>query len=351
MPFITPDYSTVREAILRDVANLLPEAAVTADSDYAVRANAVAAAIEGLYQYQQWIARQILPDTADADYLERWASLYGLARKAAVAATGSIAFSGAPGSAVPQGTQAKTLGGIAYVSTAPGTIGGGGTVSIAAQASVGGASGNQAAATALTLTAAPSGVLSAAAIVTMTGGVDAETDAALLARLLSRIRQPPHGGAAHDYVAWALEIAGVLGAYVYPSRRGLGTVDIVITTAGGLPSVQLIADVQAHINGLRPVTADCLVLGPTAIPVAVTASLTLSGVTLAAATAAINTALAAYFGALKPGDTVYRTRIAALISDTKGVVDFALAAPAANVATTVDSDQSELATVGTVTLT
>lgn len=351
MPFLTPDYQAIRDAILRDIANQSPDAAVVADSDFAIRANAVAAAIEGLYQHQQWIVRQILPDTADADYLERWGSLFAITRKPAVAATGTITFTGIANSAIPLGTEAKTVTGIAFITTAAGVVGVGGTVTIAARASQPGAAGNQAAATALTLTAAPAGVQSAATIGTMTSGVDVESDSALLARLLDRIRQPPHGGAKHDYRAWALEVSGVTEAYVYPLRRGLGTVDVAIVSSGGLPSAQLVADTQAHIDGLRPVTADCVVLAPTAVAVAVTAVLTLSGTTLATAAAAINAALAAYFADFKPGDTVYRNRIVAIVSDTAGVVDFNLTAPAANVVTLADSTHTELATLGVVTLT
>lgn len=351
MPFLTPDYQAVRDAILRDIANLLPDAAIGADSDYAIRAAAVAAAIEGIYQHQQWLARQILPDTADADILERWAGLFDITRNAAAVATGSINFSGTAGSAIAIGTEAKTASGVAFVTTAAGVVGGGGTVNLVAQAVATGIAGNQDATTALTLTAAPAGVLSQATIQTMTGGTDTEIDADLLARLLTRIQQPPHGGSAHDYVAWALDVAGVVDAYVYPLRRGLGTVDVVITATGGLPSAPLIAAAQAYIDGLRPVSADCLVFGPTAVPVAVTAALTLSGTTLATASATINERLIAYFATLKPGDTVYRIRIASLIAEVVGVVDFALTAPAANVTTLVDGTHTELATLGAVALT
>lgn len=352
MPFSTPDYQAIRDAILRDIVNQLPGANTAGDGDYAIRANAVGAAIEGLYQHQQWLTRQALPDTADADYLERWSSLYGLTRKAAAVATGSITLTGTVGAVAPAGTEAKTSSGIAYVTTASATIGGGGTVTVAAQATAAGAAGNQAAATPLTLTAAPVGIQSQATIAAMTGGADRESDAGLLDRLLTRIQLPPHGGAAHDYRAWALAVPGVHDAYVYALRRGPGTVDVVIVADGGLPDAPLIAAVQAAIDIERPVTADCVVLGPTAVPVAVTATLTLSpGTTLATASAAINAALTTYFSGLKPGATAYRNRIAALIADTSGVVDFALTAPASNVDTVVDDTHSQLATLGTVTLT
>jgi len=351
MPFTTPDYIAIRDAILRDIANQLPDAAVGSDSDYAIRANAVAAAIEGIYQHQQWIARQILPDTADGDYLERWASLYGLTRKAASFADGSITFIGTVGASVPIGTEARTADDVAYVTTVANVIGAGGSVDIAAQAVTAGEAGNADAGTAVTLTSAPAGVSSAGVIVTMTGGAAVESNADLLARLLSRIQQPPHGGARHDYEAWALAVAGVDRAYVFPLRRGLGTVDVVPMPASGLPGVQLLSDVQDYIDDVRPVTADCLALSPTEVQVDVTGTLTLDGTrSLVDVVADINAALAAYFATLAPGDTVVRTRIATIIGSVDGVADFVLSAPAANVATTVDDTTVELATLGTVTL-
>ncbi len=350
--FPTPDYSTLRAALLRDIANQLPDAATGSDSDFAIRANAVAAALEGLYQHQQWIVRQILPDTADADYLERWASLFNINRKAAVSASGTITFTAATNGAIAIGTEAKTPDGVAFVTTAGGLITAGASLTLAARAVVPGITGNITANTALTLTAAPAGVNSSCVVATaMTGGMDVESDAALLSRLLARLRNPPHGGNASDYLAWALAVPGVTEAYVYPMRRGLGTVDVVIEGANGsLPSAQLIAGTQTAINAVKPVTASCLVLAPVLVPVAITATLTLSGTTLATATAAINAALATYFAQLKPGDSVIKTRIAALIADTSGVVDFNLTAPAANVATLVNANAVQLAALGVVTL-
>lgn len=350
--FPTPDYSTLRTALLRDIANQLPDAATGSDSDFAIRANAVAAALEGLYQHQQWIVRQMLPDTADSDYLERWSSLYGINRKPAVAASGTIMFTAAVVSQIPIGAEAKTPDGVAFVTTASGQILAGGSLTLAARAVVPGIAGNIVANTALTLTAAPAGVNSGCVVATaMTGGMDQELDPAVLARLLARLRNPPHGGNINDYLAWALAVPGVAEAYVYPLRRGLGTVDVVIEGSGGnLPSAQLINAAQAAINAVKPVTADCLVLAAVHVPVAITAALTLSGTTLAVATATINAALTTYFTTLKPGDSVIRNRIAAIIADTQGVVDFNLTAPANNVATAVNVNAVQLPVLGAVTL-
>lgn len=350
MPFVTPDYQAIRDAILRDIANQVPGANVAADGDYAIRANATGAAVEGLYQHQQWMIRQIFPDTADSDYLERHAGLRGLTRKLATTAAGTITLSGTVGSAVPIGTEAKTVAGVAYLTTAADVIGAGGTVTIAAQAEVPGAAGNQAAATALTLTSAPTGVLSSATIATMTGGTDVENDASLLARLLFILRNPPCGGATHDYYSWAMNVSGVTAAYVYNSRRGAGTVDVVIFTGGGIPGAPLLASVQSYVDTQRPVTADFLAIAPTPVAVNIAASLTLTaGAVRATVEAAINLALASYFATLKPGDTAYLNRLRALISDTAGVVDYVMTTPASNTVVLVDATHTQLATLGTTT--
>jgi uncharacterized phage protein gp47/JayE len=337
---------------LRDIRNQLVDADVSVDSDWYVRACAVASAITGLYQHQAWIARQILPDTADTEYMERWASLFGLARLPASSATGTLRISGTAGSVVTGGAEVQTAAGTRYTLVAGGTIGGGGTLDVLIDAATAGAAGNLSSGATLTLSAPPAGVTAAALLMTdLTGGADIEADAALLARLLRRIQNPPHGGAAHDYETWAREVPGVAGAWVLPLRRGIGSVDVAVMAAGGLPSAQLVADTQAYISARRPVTADCLVVAPTAVPVAVTAVLDISGTTLVTATAQITQALAEYVAALPPGGTVVRNRIAALIADTAGVVDFTLSAPAANVTTTADDSAVEIPTLGTVTLT
>ena len=111
-----------------------------------------------------------------------------------------------------------------------------GVATVAIAANVAGTAANLPAGSQATLMAAPAGVSSQVLLASMSGGVEAESDAELLARLLELIRRPPAGGNRYDYRRWALEVPGVSAAYVYPLRRGLGTVDVVVTSAGGLPS-------------------------------------------------------------------------------------------------------------------
>jgi uncharacterized phage protein gp47/JayE len=142
----------------------------------------------------------------------------------------------------------------------------------------------------------------------------------------------------------------VTAAYVYSNRRGIGTVDVVILTEGGIPGSTLVTNTQSYIDSVRPVQAGMQVFAPTAVVVNVAGSLVLaSGYTLAVVSAAIQSSLAAYFATLKPGDTVYLNRIYALISDTAGVVDFTLTTPSTNMVTLVDSTHTQMPVLGTVT--
>lgn len=350
MPHVIPGFAQIRDDLLRDLKSLRPTADTSVDSDYYVRYSSIASAIEGLYEHQAWVVKQIFPDTADSEYLALHARVRGLSHKPAVASRGQFAVRGSPGSAAAAGLAVK-IGDRQYVTTEPGAIGADGTGRIAAMALVAGVAGNAPAGTSGTLMAPPPGIATEVSVVTMTGGVDKETDAELLLRLLELIRRPPAGGNRYDYRRWAMEVPGVSAAYVYPLRRGLGTVDVVITSGGALPSAETIARVQAHIDDVRPVTAkNSLVLAPTEKVVAVDTAVKLDGITDAGAKAQIESALGFYFGALIPGETAYRSRMEALISDIPGVIDRSLSTPASNVVPVVDATKVEWLRLGAVSV-
>ncbi|WP_181946512.1 baseplate J/gp47 family protein, partial [Klebsiella pneumoniae] len=60
----------------------------------------------------------------------------------------------------------------------------------------------------------------------ISGGADVESVAELLTRLLYRKRNPPTGGALHDYVIWATELPGISRAWAFDCWHGLGTVGL-----------------------------------------------------------------------------------------------------------------------------
>jgi uncharacterized phage protein gp47/JayE len=95
-------------------------------------------------------------------------------------------------------------------------------------------------------------------------GQDEETDEELRARLLISWPALSRGSTYHAYMSWALEVPEVRKVKVLDQHpRGQGTVDVVIAPARGLPSPELIAQVQALVDERRPVTANALVRGPT----------------------------------------------------------------------------------------
>lgn len=342
MPLTIPAQADLAETYLEEVSNQLPDADtadgadVSEDSDYAVRANATASVAWGCYQYAAWVLRQAFPDTADTDYLMMHARLRGLTKKQATAAGGSVTLAGTKETALASGLQFRIKGNSTlYQTTAAGALDDNGTATIAAKATTAGTSGNLAAGVTGTLVSAPSGVDSTVTVVSMTGATDVETDDELLTRLLDVMRQPAAGGNAHDYKVWAESINGVSGAWVFPLRRGLGTVDVVITATDGLPSDETLAAVQNYIDSVRPVgpgEASCQVLAPTEKTVDVTVAVGISDdTTLEVVTESITTSLNNWFAALIPGQEAIVTQIGALISDTAGVLDYSITAPTGNV--------------------
>ncbi|MCB6182303.1 baseplate J/gp47 family protein [Leeia sp. TBRC 13508] len=349
--FNPPSLDTIRQNWLRDLLSANPAAATDSDSDNYIRATVIASAIEGLYEHQSWIFKQIFPDQADVEYMEMHAARKGLSYKAATYATGFVTFTGQSGSVIPVGTQLKRADDTAYQTTAAATIDGSGTCTVAAQAVTAGANGNASTGVLLTVQSAPSGVQSQAVISSMLSGTDKETAASLLARLLDILRHPPAGGNPYDYKRWALEVDGVTGAYVFPWRRGAGTVDVAITSAGGLPSAGLISQVQSHIDSLRPAgTKGTLVFAPSVLTVDVSVQVKVAGTTLANITPLIQSAMESYFAGITPGDTVIKSKLETLISDLTGVVDRAITLPAANVVPTNTSTVLQWCRLGAVTV-
>ena len=102
-------------------------------------------------------------------------------------------------------------------------------------------------------------------------GSDIEDIESLRERVLFRKSEPPMGGAKHDYVAWALSVAGVTRAWCLPHADGLGTIGVLFVRDDDdnfIPDAAEVQAVQDYIESVRPVTASSVyVAAPT--PVAV----------------------------------------------------------------------------------
>lgn len=330
--FILPTLEEIRASILRDYQTYYPNADTSEDSDAYARASSLAACAEGIYAHQKWLIKQFFPDTADTEFLEKHAGLRGLRRRNATYSAGKGAtVSGNPDAVIAVGLQIKTEDGRFYETTESAVIPASGSVIVAVRSLATGAVQNIKTATKGSFMAAPVGVSTDVVLNDVVGATNAESDSSLLERLLNKIRRPAAGGNKYDYKDWALEVDGVEQAYVYPLRRGLGTVDIAITADNGVPSDDTVRRAQEYIDQERPVTAkESKVVKPDVTKVNFNIQVKISGVALNDIKTAINNALRDYFNGLIPGDDLIVSQCEAVVNNLIGVVDRRFIAPTAN---------------------
>src|SRR5262245_8542540 len=262
MPWNTPPLSQVRSFVRDAIHGALPGSDATIpNSVLRVMSDAQGLLCHLTLQYIDWLALQLLPDTAEQEWLDRHGNIWltnadgTTGRKLATLADGYALVTGTNGTVVPSGTP-LTYGNLSYETTAAFTIG--------AQPTEGpircldaGTQGNRDPGTQLGTELAG---VSEITVVVVDGGTDTETDEDLRSRVLRRIRQPPMGGAAYDYEAWALAVPGVTRAWCAGTEQGIGTVmvrfmmDGLRADNGGFPLPSDVEDVRNYIDKVRPVT-------------------------------------------------------------------------------------------------
>lgn len=105
MPFNRPPLDLLIARSAASMQSRLPGTdAVLRRSLSGIVARMSAGTEHGLYGYLDWLARQLMPDTAEEEHLERWASIWGVSRKAAGHASGDVSITGTPGTVLPEGT-------------------------------------------------------------------------------------------------------------------------------------------------------------------------------------------------------------------------------------------------------
>lgn len=228
-----------------------------------VLSRVIAGVSHSLHGFIVFVLRQCFTSTAEGTYLERRASEYGIYRRQATKAVGTVTFSGT--TVVPKGTQLQAEGDAFYVTTADSVNG-----MAPIEAAVAGKVGNASEGMELTLTSPIVGVLSTATAGALTGGTDAEDDESLRERLLARQKNPPKAGTKADYVAWAREVSGVTRAWCTAQEMGMGHVTVRFMTDGltpnGIPDEVMIERVQKHIEDNMPVTSILHVVAPISKP-------------------------------------------------------------------------------------
>ncbi|MES2685734.1 MAG: baseplate J/gp47 family protein [Pseudomonadota bacterium] len=333
MSFNRPTLGSLINTAEAEINALVPNAdARMRFSILGVFARVWAALTDGLYSALVFLSRQMFVMTATRTFLTLIAESYGIFRLLTTPAQGCITLTGAAGTAVPAGTIFQRADGLQYQATAGTVIPPAGFIDLAAIALTQGELGNAASGVLLQPTSPIAGLAgSVVCAAGMGAGADDETDDALRARVLLRLRNPPGAGTAADWTRWALSMnASVTRVWVVPAVYGHGTVGIVFAQddVGIVPNPAAIAAMESYLADFTPAGSVLHVFAPTLVPVDFNIH------ELPNNDPAIRESIRAeladlLFREAGPGSTVPLTHIHEAISSAQGEFDHVLVAPVA----------------------
>jgi uncharacterized phage protein gp47/JayE len=397
---LSREFDELLAAMLTDWQNQNPDADLSRGSLIYMKSACLASALWGIYKYQDWIARQIFPDTADTAYLEHHAWTRAITRLSGEADAAFLARilddirrPPAGGNQYDYIKWALAIDGVARAYCVPlaqglGTV----DVIILADAAVTGSEipSNSARIGAVTSVGAnklhDSGAafdtdhaVAAGDIVenplrgtrTTVASVDSGTQLTLAADIFAYVGEPyiihcQTGTSTSVSAGRLVDSAGAfedadytvapgdivenvtdnLEATVVSVDSGTQlTLDADIFPATGKTYVVrgLVGRVKAYIDQQRPVTASLVsVVGPTVVEQDVTMTVTGTGLDLSA----IADSIEAYLDTLTPGQTLYLAKLTQIAMDA-GADNAVISAPAADVAATT----YQMLRAGTVSVT
>ncbi|MBN7120345.1 phage baseplate protein [Erwinia billingiae] len=258
--------TTIRNDILTRLASD-STLALLRRTDAEVYGRVQAAAVHTVYGYIDYLARNLLPDLADEDWLTRHANMKRCPRKPATSAAGfarwDVTISGIT---IPAGVTIQRDDLTTFTTTAAATSAGG-LLRVPVTCDTAGKAGNTDDGLAMRLVSPITGLTSAGVADSIKGGADVEDLEVWRARVIERWYWTPQGGADGDYEVWAKEVAGITRAWTYRHWSGRGTVGVMVANSDLInptPDAASVAAVKNHIEPLAPVAgADIYVFAPT----------------------------------------------------------------------------------------
>lgn len=283
MAFTARTRDEIRTALLSALSSRYTSAGLTLSieqgSDAYFMADALAVELMQTEAAAEALSHEILPDEA-VELLDRHASVQGVTRRPAVKAVLNVAVTGTPSTtpAIPANSRLSSPSGALFLCTvAAVTLDGSGDGTIEVEADEAGEAGSLAVGTVLTWQSAPAGIDPTGEVSEIvTSGEEEESDDALRARLLARIRQRPGSGNSADWVDWCEQCDGVEDAFVYPllepgasTGDTLGCVSVVVLgppqgdspTNTRILSSGRVSEIKDFINGTRDVAGDVVTDG------------------------------------------------------------------------------------------
>ena len=321
-------------------------------TDLSARMYALAAQVYALYVQADWVTRQAFPQTAEGEYLDYHAQLRSLERKPALPAQGTVRFTAGEAAqsdrAIPEGTVCMTAGLVRFATTQAAVLPAGElTVDVPVQALEPGTAGNVSAQTVVSMAVAPMGIASCTNPQAFAGGADGEGDEELRARILDTFRRLPNGANAAFYEQGALSFDQVAAATVIPRPRGVGSVDVIVSTLAGTPGEELLEQLQDYFEQRREIAVDVQVKAPTPVTVNVAVQVKAKGGwDKTQVLDQVEETLEGWFDGKLLGQDVLLARLGSLIYGCDGVENYAVSAPAADLAV----DAGQLPVLGTLSV-
>lgn len=315
--------------------------------DEDVRAKVYAGALHTVYGYLDYLARNMLPDLCDEDWLYRHAKMKRCPRKQAVAASGYMRWDGVADNLVVTSGAVIQRDDLVQFTALADTTSSGGVLRVPVTCSVPGSTGNTDDGVALSLVTPVNGLPSGGLADTVIGGFDVEDIEEWRSRVLERYYWTPQGGADGDYIIWAKEVAGITRAWTYRHWMGTGTVGVMVASSDLINPILddvTVAAAQAHIEPLAPVAgSDLYIFKATKKIVNFTIDLNPDNESTRAAVKAELLSFLLRDG--YPEGTLELSRINEAISIAAGERSHTLISPAAN----IPIAKNELAVMGNIT--
>ncbi len=351
MPYEVPTLRQLIEGGLIDIEASLDSILPKFGIEQALNAS-VSASVRDLYDYQSWIVRQIIPSSESEDQtIVDTARAEGVIRKLASEAVGPVTFTGT--SPIPVDTIATHQNGSSYRVVSSGSPDAGQVV-VVMQSEEAGADYNLSTGEVLTLSSSVPGVQPEGVTGEISGGADIEPISELLDRLLFRKRNPPMGGAPHDYVAWCREVEGVSRAWAVDFYQGGSTVgyafvfdareDIIPTYTDQQNMADYIyrhTDPATGVDTGRPAGIEAIYIPLSLLTTNLAIQLTPD---TTENRTAVQANLEAYWRSLSPGSTLYLSKVRTAIGEVDSVEDYEL-----DLASDVTSTAEQLHALGTIT--
>ncbi len=321
--------------------------------DMGIRLSAVAAELSSLWTQLDWTEKQIFPQTATGEYLDHHTKARDLERGTAAYACGELSFETARPAAselfIAKGTVCLNSGGTEFETLENANITAGTSAcTVRARAKKPGSLGNVPPESICFMALAPVGVARCRNALAFSGGTDGESDEALRGRILASYACLPNGSNRAFYEARALNTEGVAAACVLPKARGLGTVDIIISSTEGMPEDALVLRLGQTLQAEREICVDVAVSKPEPLPVRVQTEIDIKdGFKPETVLAQVTGALKGYFDGRLLGKDILLAQLGSIIFSQPGVLNYRILAPAAD----IKVSSKQLPVAGSITVT